>query len=106
MAANPIERKCWTIQHIYADNYDGPSFDTTAVYTTAEAAQEAILATINELDEVINLGERERPKYMTKPEHYTIDMLNNMAPNNWLRDGSIIYEYQGLVVAVIVRVLF
>ena len=104
MAANP-DRKCWTIQHIYAENQNGPSFDTTAVYTTADAVREAILATIDELEESINLGEWERPRYITNREYYTIDMLNNMAPNNWLNDGSIIYEYPHLAVAVVVRVL-
>lgn len=105
MAAVNQERKCWTIQHVYSENHDGQTFDTTAVYTTAEATREAIIETIAELEETINLGESESPRYMAKREYYTIDILNNMEPNNWLIDRSIIFEYPHLVVAVIVRVL-
>jgi hypothetical protein len=71
----------------------------------ADAVREAILATIDELEESINLDGRERPRYINKREHYTIDMLNNMLPTNWLNDGAVIYEYPHLIVAVVVRVL-
>lgn len=101
---NPV-RKCWTIQHSYANRYNADTFDTTAVYTTAEGVREAILETIDELEESINLGERERPRYMASREYFTVDVLNNMVPNNWMLDGSIIYEYPELVVAVIARAL-
>jgi hypothetical protein len=106
MAANPVERKCWTIQHVYADKrQDGDTFDTTAVYFTAEYVLEAIHATIDELEETINLGEHVQPTFLASKEYFTIDMLNNMEPNNWRSDCSIIYEYPNLIVAVVVRVL-
>lgn len=106
MAANPIERKCWTIQHVYANKWeDGDTFDKTAVYLTAESVLEAIYGTFDELEESINLGEREIPMYINNRENYTINMLNNMDSNNWLSAASIIYEYPNLIVAVVVRVL-
>lgn len=107
MDANPIERKCWTIQHVYADKCeDNDTFDTTAVYTNAESVFEAIHATIDELVETINLGEKEQPIFLANKSHFTIDMLNNMLPNNWHGQSSTIYEYPNLIVAVVVRVLF
>lgn len=102
---NP-DRKCWTIQHSYADRYNADTFDTTAVYSTAEAVREAILETIDELEESINLGEKERPRSLANREYFTVDMLNNMDLNNWFSNSVIIFEYPHLIVAVVVRALF
>lgn len=101
-----LDRKCWTIQYSYADRYNADTFDTTAVYTTAEGVREAILETIDELEESINLGEKERPRFLANREYFTVDMLNNINPNNWFSNSSTIYEYPHLIVAVVARVLF
>jgi hypothetical protein len=106
MAENPIERKCWTIQHVFADKHQDPdTFDTTAVYITAESVLNSIYETIDEVEENINVDGQEPPIYLAKKSQFTLDILNNVLPNNWHSDSMIIYEYPHLIVAVVVRVL-
>ena len=105
MAANP-ERKCWTIQHVYANKYDDPeTFDTTAVYITAEAALTAIYETIDEVEENINTDGRAPPNYLAKKSQFTVDILNNMLPHSWGSSYMTIYEYPHIMVSVVARIL-
>jgi hypothetical protein len=105
MAANP-ELKCWTIQHVYANRYDDTdTFDTTAVYITAESALNAIYETIDEVEENINIDGRAPPTYLAEKSRFTTDILNNMLPNGWGSESLTIYEYPNLIVSVVVRVL-
>jgi uncharacterized Fe-S radical SAM superfamily protein PflX len=106
MDANP-ERKCWTIQHVYANKYDDPeTFDTTAVYITAESILNAIYETIDEVEENINIDGRAPPAYLATKQSFTVDILNNMLPHSWNSASMTIYEYPHLIVSVVSRVLY